>query len=75
MYALTPPTDPIEVFRMLNAMTHETPAATYFLSILQHMLLIRDDYFIRYERAGEGGVSGRYVHMYVCVYEELSTLL
>ena len=44
--------DPIEIFKMVNAMVHETPSAHYFLSILQHMLMIRDDYFIRYTHIG-----------------------
>jgi hypothetical protein len=39
--------DSHEVFRLINSMTHETPSAPHFLSILQHMLLIRDDYFVR----------------------------
>ena len=40
-------TDPVEVFRMVNSMVHSTTADPYFLSILQHMMLIRDDYWAR----------------------------
>ena len=45
--SLTLITDPEEVFRMLRQMTHGTAAELHFLSILQHMLLIRDDYWAR----------------------------
>ena len=40
-------TEPHEVYRMLRNMTQGTPAEPYFLSILQHLLLIRDDYWAR----------------------------
>ena len=40
-------TDPVEVFRMVNGMVIGTNAENYFLSILQHMMLIRDDYWAR----------------------------
>lgn len=40
-------TEPHEVYRMLRNMTQDTPAEVFFLSILQHMLLIRDDYWAR----------------------------
>lgn len=41
-------TEPHEVYRMLCNMTQQTNAEGYFLSILQHMLLIRDDYWARW---------------------------
>uniref|UniRef100_A0A7N4P8D5 Diaphanous related formin 3 n=1 Tax=Sarcophilus harrisii TaxID=9305 RepID=A0A7N4P8D5_SARHA len=37
----------IKVYNMLWNMVKETRAEGYFLSILQHLLLIRNDYFIR----------------------------
>lgn len=40
-------TEQHEVYRMLRSMTQGTPAEVYFLSILQHLLLIRDDYWAR----------------------------
>ena len=40
-------TEPHEVYRMLTNMTQQTPAEVYFLSILQHLLLVRDDYWAR----------------------------
>ena len=40
-------TDPEDVFRMLRGMTSGTAAGPHFLSVLQHMLLIRDDYYAR----------------------------
>jgi polyhydroxyalkanoate synthesis regulator phasin len=39
--------DPEDVFRMLRGMTSGTPAGPHFLSVLQHMLLIRDDFYAR----------------------------
>jgi uncharacterized protein (UPF0305 family) len=40
--------DEQEVFAFLLAITQDTPAAPYFKSILQHLLLIRDDEVVRY---------------------------
>lgn len=36
-----------ELFSMLHTVTEDTPSQNYFLSILQHLLLIRDDVFAR----------------------------
>lgn len=36
-----------ECFEMLKHLVMESPAEPYFLSILQHLLFIRDDHFIR----------------------------
>ncbi|XP_054695000.1 protein diaphanous homolog 2 isoform X3 [Grus americana] len=36
-----------EVFHLLNNMLKDTSSENYFLSILQHLLLIRSDYYIR----------------------------
>lgn len=36
-----------ECFEMLKQLVMESPAEPYFLSILQHLLFIRDDHFIR----------------------------
>ena len=36
-----------EVFRMVKSITQNTSAGQYFLSVLQHLLLVRDDYFAR----------------------------
>ena len=40
-------TEPEEVFKMLRGLTSGTPAGQPFLSILQHLLLVRDDFFAR----------------------------
>lgn len=37
-----------DCFEVLKNTTLDTPAEPYFLSILQHLLFIRDDYYIRY---------------------------
>lgn len=36
-----------EVYHLLSNMVRDTASETYFLSILQHLLLIRNDYYIR----------------------------
>lgn len=36
-----------ELFSVLNTVVEDTPSHNYFLSILQHLLLIRDDVFAR----------------------------
>uniref|UniRef100_A0AAV2MKD9 Uncharacterized protein n=1 Tax=Knipowitschia caucasica TaxID=637954 RepID=A0AAV2MKD9_KNICA len=36
-----------EVYHLLSNMVKDTASDTYFLSILQHLLLIRNDYYIR----------------------------
>uniref|UniRef100_A0A087YF06 Diaphanous related formin 2 n=1 Tax=Poecilia formosa TaxID=48698 RepID=A0A087YF06_POEFO len=40
-------TDMNEVYHLLSNMVKDTASETYFLSILQHLLLIRNDYYIR----------------------------
>ncbi|CAG08339.1 unnamed protein product [Tetraodon nigroviridis] len=40
-------TDMNEVYHLLSNMVKDTGSETYFLSILQHLLLIRNDYYIR----------------------------
>lgn len=40
-------TDMNEVYHLLYNMLKDTAAENYLLSILQHFLLIRNDYFIR----------------------------
>jgi len=37
-----------ECFDMLKHLVMDSPAEPYFLSILQHLLFIRDDHLIRY---------------------------
>lgn len=37
-----------DVYNMVWNTVKDTSAEGYFLSILQHLLLIRNDYFIRY---------------------------
>lgn len=37
-----------EVYHLLSNMVKDTGSEAYFLSILQHLLLIRNDYYIRY---------------------------
>lgn len=39
--------NPKELFSVLNTVVEDTPSQNYFLSVLQHMLLIRDDVFAR----------------------------
>uniref|UniRef100_A0A8C7WL76 Diaphanous-related formin 2 n=1 Tax=Oncorhynchus mykiss TaxID=8022 RepID=A0A8C7WL76_ONCMY len=39
--------DDIRVYHLLSNMVKDTGSETYFLSILQHLLLIRNDYYIR----------------------------
>uniref|UniRef100_I3J2P5 Diaphanous related formin 2 n=1 Tax=Oreochromis niloticus TaxID=8128 RepID=I3J2P5_ORENI len=39
--------DDIRVYHLLSNMVKDTASETYFLSILQHLLLIRNDYYIR----------------------------
>ena len=48
-----------ELFSVLNTVVEDTPSYSYFLSILQHLLLIRDDVFARpqYFRLAEECVS------------------
>uniref|UniRef100_S4S030 GBD/FH3 domain-containing protein n=1 Tax=Petromyzon marinus TaxID=7757 RepID=S4S030_PETMA len=38
---------PFEVFQIVSNIVKDTLAEPYFLSILQHLLLIRNDYFVR----------------------------
>ena len=38
-----------EVFDLVHHTVSETAAEPYFLSILQHLLTIRDDYFVRFD--------------------------
>ena len=40
--------EPESVFNLLMSTVQGTGAATYFLSILQHLLVIRDDFYARY---------------------------
>ena len=40
-------TEPEEVFKMIRYMTAGTPSEQHFLSILQHMMVIRDDFWAR----------------------------
>lgn len=40
-------TDIGDVFNVLYSSVKDTNAESYFLSILQHLLLIRNDYFTR----------------------------
>lgn len=44
---LTLCTDTWDVFNMVHSMVKDSTAEPYFLSILQHLLLIRNDYFVR----------------------------
>lgn len=44
---LTLCTDAWDVFNMLQSVVKDSSAEPYFLSILQHLLLIRNDYFVR----------------------------
>lgn len=37
-----------DCFEVLKNVTYETPCEPYFLSVLQHLLFIRDDFNIRY---------------------------
>ena len=39
--------DENEVFSFLSMVVQDTPAQPYFLSILQHLLLVRDDEIVR----------------------------
>ncbi|XP_055376357.1 protein diaphanous [Condylostylus longicornis] len=39
--------DPAECFEVLKNLIVDTPSEAFFLSILQHLLYIRDDYYIR----------------------------
>lgn len=41
-------TDVSEVFHLLYNMVKDTSSENYFLSILQHFLLIRNDYYVRW---------------------------
>ena len=49
--------EPESVFNLLLTTVQGTGAATYLLSILQHLLLIRDDFYVRCVC----------VYIYVCV--------
>lgn len=40
-------TDMNEVYHLLSNMVRDTAAEHYLLSILQHLMLIRNDYYIR----------------------------
>ena len=42
-------TDVQEVFTVISNLVKGSPAAGYLLSLLQHLLLIRSDFFARYE--------------------------
>lgn len=41
-------TDMDEVYHILSNMMKDTSSESYFLSILQHFLLIRNDYYVRW---------------------------
>jgi hypothetical protein len=41
-------TDVNEVFSFVSMVVQDTPAAPFFLSILQHLMLIRDDEVVRF---------------------------
>lgn len=41
-------TNPDEVYKLVKTVNKDTPSESYFLSVLQHMLLIRDDVYARY---------------------------
>ena len=58
-------TEPEEVFRMLRNMTVGTKAEHYFLSVLQHMLLIRDDYWARYVNNEHAYNYNIPIHIYI----------
>ncbi|TRY60126.1 hypothetical protein DNTS_006440, partial [Danionella cerebrum] len=53
-----------EVYHLLSNMVKDTSSETYFLSILQHLLLIRNDYYIRpqYYKVVEECVSQIVLH-------------
>ena len=40
-------TDPDEVYKLVQNVNKDTPSEGYFLSVLQHLLLIRDDVYAR----------------------------
>ena len=40
-------TDPDEVYKLVKTINKDTPSESYYLSILQHLLLIRDDVYAR----------------------------
>lgn len=42
-------TDISEVFQMLLNTVKDSKAEGYFLSLMQHLLLVRNDYLIRYD--------------------------
>ena len=42
-------TDPDEVYKLVRNVNKDTPSEGYFLSVLQHLLLIRDDVYARYD--------------------------
>ncbi|KAJ8252936.1 hypothetical protein GJAV_G00207320 [Gymnothorax javanicus] len=64
MSSLTELTDASDVFGMLMSVVKNTAAEGHFLSILQHLLLIRNDYFVRpqYFRVIEECVSQIVLH-------------
>lgn len=43
-----PPTDPGEIFQILLNTVKDSKAEQHFLSLLQHLLLVRNDYDARY---------------------------
>uniref|UniRef100_A0A674MDC9 Diaphanous-related formin 3 n=2 Tax=Takifugu TaxID=31032 RepID=A0A674MDC9_TAKRU len=47
LLTLTLCTDAWDVFNMLQSVVKDSSAEPYFLSMLQHLLLIRNDYFVR----------------------------
>ena len=57
-----------EIFELLNHTVAETAAEPYFLSILQHLLCVRDDYFVRpaYYKLIEECVSQIVLHKSGC---------
>uniref|UniRef100_A0AAQ4NXB5 Diaphanous related formin 2 n=1 Tax=Gasterosteus aculeatus aculeatus TaxID=481459 RepID=A0AAQ4NXB5_GASAC len=57
-------TDMNEVYHLLSNMVKDTSSEAYFLSILQHLLLVRNDYYIRpqYYKVIEESVSQVVLH-------------
>lgn len=45
--SLTLCTDAGDVFSIVHSMVKDSSAEPYFLSILQHLMLIRNDYLVR----------------------------
>ena len=61
--------EPESVFNLLMSTVQGTGAATYFLSILQHLLVIRDDFYARYTQwTCECTCTHPQVHMHTSTY-------